>query len=102
MDHRQRGWNRSRPSPPTRTSSWWGCCAWSDAKVGVDAGELAGIDPLGITATNDVELLLGLEPDCVVYNPMWPSTDELVRILAAGVDVVTTAAFINGPARRRP
>jgi 4-hydroxy-tetrahydrodipicolinate reductase len=27
---------------------------------------------------------------------MWPSTDELVRILAAGVDVVTTAAFING------
>jgi hypothetical protein len=22
-------------------------------------------------------------PDCVMYNPMWPSTDELVRILAA-------------------
>ena len=27
---------------------------------------------------------------------MWPSTDELVRILEAGVNVVTTAAFING------
>jgi len=73
-----------------------GCYAWSEAKVGVDVGELAGIDPLGITATNDVEALLRLEPDCVVYNPMWPSTEELVRILAAGVNVVTTAAFING------
>jgi hypothetical protein len=27
---------------------------------------------------------------------MWPSWDELVRILGAGVNVVTTAAFING------
>jgi 4-hydroxy-tetrahydrodipicolinate reductase len=27
---------------------------------------------------------------------MWPSVDELVRILESGVNVVTTAAFING------
>lgn len=73
-----------------------GCFAWSDDKVGVDVGELAGIDPVGVTATNDVDALLGLEPDCVVYNPMWPSVDELVRILDAGVNVVATAAFING------
>jgi 2,4-diaminopentanoate dehydrogenase len=73
-----------------------GCYAWSAAKVGADAGELAGIGPLGVTATKDVDQLLGLKPDCVVYNPMWPSVDELVRILDAGVNVVTTAAFING------
>ena len=73
-----------------------GCYAWSEAKIGVDVGELVGIAPLGIAATNDVEALLGLKPDCVVYNPMWPSIDELVRILEAGVNVVTTAAFING------
>jgi 4-hydroxy-tetrahydrodipicolinate reductase len=73
-----------------------GCYAWSDSKVGTDAGELAGIAPLGVIATNDVDVLLGLKPDCVVYNPMWPSVDEMVRILEAGVDVVTTAAFING------
>ena len=41
------------------------------------------------------------EPDCVVYNPMWPDADELVRILEAGVNVVSTAAFINGNAARR-
>jgi len=65
-------------------------------KVGRDAGELVGIPPLGIAATNDVDALLALKPDCVVYNPMWIDVDELVRILSAGVNVVTTASFITG------
>ena len=73
-----------------------GCFAWSPAKVGVDVGELVGIDPVGVAATDDVEALLALRPDCVVYNPMWPSVDELVRILEAGSNVVATAAFITG------
>jgi hypothetical protein len=82
-----------------------GCYAWSAEKVGRDVGELCGLDSLGVAATNDVDSLLSLRPDCVVYNPMWPSIDELVRILGAGVNVVTTAAFINGrrlgPDRKR-
>jgi 4-hydroxy-tetrahydrodipicolinate reductase len=73
-----------------------GCYAWSESKVGVDVGELVGVDPVGVAATNDVDALLASKPDCVVYNPMWPSVDELVRILEAGVNVVTTAAFITG------
>ena len=73
-----------------------GCYAWSPDKAGVDVGELVGIEPTGVLATDDVEALLALAPDCVVYNPMWPDTGELVRILEAGIDVVSTAAFING------
>jgi hypothetical protein len=73
-----------------------GCYAWSTDKVGRDVGDLCGVEPLGVAATNDVDALLALRPACVVYNPMWPSIDELVRILGAGVNVVTTAAFING------
>lgn len=73
-----------------------GCYAWSPDKVGRDVGELCGIAPLGVRATDDVDALLALRPDCVIYNPMWPSIDELVRILEAGVNVVSTAAFING------
>jgi 2,4-diaminopentanoate dehydrogenase len=73
-----------------------GCYAWSPEKVGRDAGELVGIPPLGVVATNDVDALLALKPDCVVYNPMWIDVDELVRILSAGVNVVTTASFITG------
>jgi hypothetical protein len=73
-----------------------GCYAWSPAKVGVDIGQLCGIDPVGVAATNDVDALLALGPDVVLYNPQWPSTDEVVRILEAGVNVVSTAAFVNG------
>jgi hypothetical protein len=73
-----------------------GCYAWSPDKVGVDVGVLCDIAPIGGTATDDVEALLALRPDCVVYNPMWPDVDELVRLLEAGVNVVSTAAFING------
>jgi 4-hydroxy-tetrahydrodipicolinate reductase len=73
-----------------------GCYAWSEDKVGRDVGELCGIESTGVTATNDVDVLLALKPDCVVYNPMWHDTDEVVRILEAGVNVVSTAAFITG------
>ena len=73
-----------------------GCFAFSPDKVGRDVGELCGLDPVGVVATDDVDALLALEPDCVVYNPMWSDVDELVRILSAGVNVVSTAAFITG------
>lgn len=73
-----------------------GCYAWSQDKAGRDVGELCGIGPTGVTATNDVEALLALKPDCVVYNPMWRDVGELVHILESGANIVTTAAFITG------
>jgi hypothetical protein len=73
-----------------------GCYAWSKDKAGRDVGDLVGITPLGVAATNDIDALLALKPDCVVYNPMWIDVDELVRILSAGVNVVASASFITG------
>jgi 2,4-diaminopentanoate dehydrogenase len=73
-----------------------GCYAFSPDKVGADVGELCGIEPLGVPATDDVDKLLALVPDCVVYNPMFADTEELIRILGAGINVVTTSEFING------
>ena len=32
-----------------------------------DAGELAGVGEIGVVATGDVDALLALEPDCVIY-----------------------------------
>jgi hypothetical protein len=68
----------------------------SDDKVGVDAGSLAGIDPLGVPATNDVDALLALEPDCICYSAAAEGLDveavpALARLLEAGVNVVTTS-----------
>ena len=73
-----------------------GCYAWSPDKVGRDVGELCGIPPLGVLATDDVNALIALDPDCVVYNQMFADVDHLVRILEAGINVVTTSEFITG------
>src|SRR5262245_60656161 len=54
-----------------------GCYAWSPDKVGRDVGELAGIAPIGVSATDDKAALLALRPDCVIYTPKWPDVDEL-------------------------
>ena len=68
----------------------------SPDKKGLDAGTLAGRDPVGVSATDDVDAVLAARPDCVVYMPHWPDIAELERILANGVNVVTTARLVNG------
>jgi hypothetical protein len=73
-----------------------GCYAWSADKVGRDVGELCGIDELGITTTDDIEAILALRPDCVLYMPLQWVVDDMVRLLEAGVNVVSTANFITG------
>jgi hypothetical protein len=73
-----------------------GCFAHSPDKVGRDVGELCGVEPIGITATDDVDALLALEPDCVAYMAYRPDFDHLVRILEAGVNVVTTMYMLSG------
>lgn len=68
----------------------------SESKVGKDAGELANGDPIGVTTTDDVDALIALRPDCVVYAASGPERDALavpdyVRLLRAGINVVTTS-----------
>ncbi|OBJ69239.1 dihydrodipicolinate reductase [Mycobacterium colombiense] len=69
----------------------------SPDKVGKDAGELAGGEPLGVAATNDADALIALQPDCVVYAASGPDRDgaavpDYVRLLAAGINVVSTSS----------
>jgi 4-hydroxy-tetrahydrodipicolinate reductase len=72
-------------------------------KVGRDAGELAGIEPLGIAATDDADALLASKPDCVVYTAMADdrlpeALGDLARILRAGVNVVASGpVFLQYP-----
>ena len=74
-----------------------GVYAHGQDKVGVDAAELSGWpEPTGVKATNDIDALLALRPDACCYNPLWAGVDELVRLLEAGVNVCTSAAWITG------
>ncbi len=74
-----------------------GVFAHSADKLDTDASELCGrSEPTGVLATNDISELLALRPDACCYNPLWPNVDELVQLLEAGVNVVSTAAWITG------
>ncbi|MDT5127624.1 MAG: hypothetical protein QOG79_2684 [Mycobacterium sp.] len=69
----------------------------SEAKVGKDAGELAGLDTsTGVAATNDLDAVLAAKPDCVVYCAMGDTRlaeamADIRRILALGINVVGSA-----------
>ena len=69
--------------------------AWvhSAAKAGRDVGELCGVGPLGVRATADVDEILTLRADCVVYAPLLPQFDEVVRLLESGKNVVTPVGW---------
>lgn len=75
-----------------------GVKVYTDDKVGRDAGELAGINPLGIAAVKDVDTT-GV--DAVLYAPRHPTVDEAAAILASGANLITTA-FAFHPARMAP
>lgn len=67
-----------------------GLYVYSEDKDGVDAGVLAEIEPLGIAATRDIEDVVALAPDCVLYMQEGFDLDDLTRLLRSGINVVTT------------
>jgi 4-hydroxy-tetrahydrodipicolinate reductase len=74
-----------------------GVFAHSHEKVGRDAAELCGHEAAtGVIATADVDALLALRADACSYNPMFPDLDVVCRLLQTGVNVCSTAGFIDG------
>ncbi|MBY0286027.1 MAG: dihydrodipicolinate reductase [Mycobacteriaceae bacterium] len=68
----------------------------SPEKDGMDAGELANGEPIGLAVTTDADALIALAPDCVIYAASGPERDALaipdyVTLLSAGINVVTTS-----------
>lgn len=72
-----------------------GVYAWSADKAGQDAGTLCGRPPCGVTASHDIEALLALKADTVLYTPFEADVDQVVRLLEAGSDVISTNLFLN-------
>ncbi|WP_280256299.1 dihydrodipicolinate reductase [Nocardia abscessus] len=68
-------------------------------KVGTDAGLLCRLPArTGITATGDIDKILELGADCVVYTPRVFDLDTVCRLLATGTNVVTTHDMFHHPA----
>jgi 2,4-diaminopentanoate dehydrogenase len=79
-----------------------GLYVYSEAKAGRDAGELCGLDPVGVVATRDIEEIIALEPDCVIYMADRAEIDVLCRLLESGANVVSTRSEFHRPASMDP
>ena len=78
-----------------------GLHCYSPDKIGRDAGDVVGIDPVGVIATGSVDDIIAVSPDCVNFNGVWPDMDLFESVLEAGINVVSTADWITGHHRDR-
>ena len=74
-----------------------GVHAASPNKIGRDAAELCGLsEPTGIIATDDIDALIALKPDCVVYTAQGETRpmeviEQMSKFLSAGINIVATS-----------
>jgi 4-hydroxy-tetrahydrodipicolinate reductase len=68
------------------------------AKAGKDSGELAGGTPNGIITTTDLDQIIALQPDGVIWSGKTYDVDAYARILEAGINLYTGMGgyFIEG------
>ncbi len=66
-----------------------GALTYSDDKAGMDAGELCGEAPTGVTLTTDRAAIHALGADCVLYMPRIVDVADLVAFAEAGTNVVS-------------
>lgn len=80
-----------------------GLFVYSAEKSGVDAGDIAGIAALGVTATDSFEDVLAIDADIVIHTPLPslvygdnPDADvaTICRLLASGKNVITTVGYM--------
>jgi 2,4-diaminopentanoate dehydrogenase len=69
----------------------------TEDKEGRDAGDLCGLGPTGVLATRDVEEILELRADCVLFMQHGHDVDVLCRLLESGTNVVATSGGFHHP-----
>ena len=62
----------------------------------------AGCGPTGVLATDDIDEILALGADCVLYMPQECNVDDVCRLLESGANVVTTRGEFHHPASMDP
>src|ERR1700677_4386458 len=73
-----------------------GLHCYTSEKIGRDAGEIAGLAPIGVTATGSVDDIIAAKPDVLTFHGVFPDEDLYVKVLEAGINIVTTADWITG------
>ena len=66
-------------------------------KTGKDAGELCGLAPIGIKATQSIDDIITAKPDCLMYMQEGVVLDDVCKILESGINIVTTRGEFFNP-----
>jgi 2,4-diaminopentanoate dehydrogenase len=78
-----------------------GLLVFNPDKVGRDAGEIIGSDPIGVQATDSIDEILALDADVVAYNALGETSDpeaalgQICRLLESGKNVCSTAVSVH-------
>jgi len=70
-----------------------GLKVYNDEKNGLDAGTIIDAEPTGVVATQDVDTIVAMDADCVLYCPLPWNTAEICRLLESGKHVVTPCPY---------
>ncbi len=70
-----------------------GVKVYSDDKARLDAGDIVGMDKTGVLAIQDVDAIVALDADCVIYCPMPWNLDEMCRLLESGKHLITPCPY---------
>ncbi len=79
-----------------------GLYVYAPDKVGKDAGELCGLGTAGVVATHDMDEIVSLRPDCVLYMGDRADIDVISGLLESGANVVATRSEFHHPASLEP
>lgn len=79
-----------------------GVRVYDPAKVGADAGTLAGRAPIGVAATGEMADILALDADCVIFAPgpdpfladLRAGLDPICELLASGKNVISLTGLV--------
>lgn len=70
-----------------------GVKVYSDEKAGKDAAFIAETDDTGIICTQDIDTIMAMDADCVLYCPMPWDVQEMCALLESGKHVITPCPY---------
>jgi hypothetical protein len=66
-----------------------GVLVHSGEKAGRDAGDVVGVDRIGVTTTQRIQDIIALRPDAAVWSGLGFEPERLAQLLEAGINVYT-------------
>ncbi len=79
-----------------------GLYVYAPDKAGRDAGALCGLGPTAVRATRDIDEIVALDADCILYMARECNLDDVCRLLESGANIVTTRGEFHHPGSMDP